>query len=196
MTAGILLAAVVAYLGATALQVWLASRSDGARPAQAIVVLGAAQYDGTPSPVLATRLDHVVQLYRDGIAEIVIVTGGGRPGDRFTEAAASARYLSEHGVPGGAVERETTGETSYESLAATSRFLRADGIEEVVLVSDPWHAYRIAAIAEEVGLSARVSPTPSTLYEGWTHVSRLARETAAVAVGRLIGYRRLDRLFA
>lgn len=187
-------AACVAYIAVTAGQVWWASRQDGAQPAQAIVVLGAAQYNGRPSPVLQGRLEHVIDLYRQGVADYIVVTGGNRPGDLFTEASASARYLSNRGVPGAAVERETTGATSYESLRATARFLAADDITDVLLVSDPYHAYRIGAIADEVGLRARVSPTPYSPFRGWTHVRRLARETLAVAVGRLIGFRRLDRL--
>lgn len=184
----------VLYVAVTAVQVWLAAHRDEAGTAEAIVVLGAAQYDGRPSPVLAARLDHVIDLYRRDVAEYIVVTGGNQPGDRFTEAGASARYLSRHGVPGGAVERETTGASSYESLAATARFLRAEGVDEVLLVSDPYHSLRIAAIADDVGLDARVSPTPTAPYSWWSQANRLAKETAAVAVGRIVGFRRLDRL--
>lgn len=189
-------ALVVLYVAVTAVQVWMAAHSDEAGTADAIVVLGAAQYDGRPSPVLAARLDHVVDLYRRDVAGYIVVTGGNRPGDRFTEAGASARYLSRHGVPGGAVERETTGASSYESLAATARFLQDEGIDDVLLVSDPYHSLRIRSIAEDVGLDARVSPTPTAPYSWWSQTQRLARETAAVAVGRIVGFRRLDRLAA
>jgi vancomycin permeability regulator SanA len=185
----------VLYVAVTFVQVWTAARTnDDVQPAEAIVVLGAAQYNGRPSPVLRARLDHVVALYEDGTAPLVVVTGGGREGDRFTEAAASASYLSDHGVPGGAVERETTGATSYESLAATARFLRERGISDVVLVSDPFHAYRIAAISDEVGMRAEVSPTPSSAVGGDARLRHLLRETAGVSLGRIIGYRRLDHV--
>jgi uncharacterized SAM-binding protein YcdF (DUF218 family) len=180
------------YVTITFAQVLAASRQDEAAPAEAIVVLGAAQYDGRPSPVLRARLDHVVSLYSDGIAPLVVVTGGSREGDRFTEAAASASYLSDHGVPGGAIERETTGSTSYESLAATARFLRERGVTQIVLVSDPFHAYRIGAISREVGMRAAVSPTPSSAISGTAQWRHLLKETGAVSVGRIIGYRRLD----
>lgn len=167
-----------------------AAERDEARPAQAIVVLGAAQYDGVPSPVLANRLDHAAALYQDGIAPLIVVTGGRQEGDRFTEAEAGANYLAaEHGIPGGDIERETTGHNSWESLAAAARFLRAGGITEVVLVSDGYHALRIAHIAADLGLDAVVSPAP-----GDPSFARLSRETVAVAVGRLIGYDRLVRL--
>jgi uncharacterized SAM-binding protein YcdF (DUF218 family) len=185
---------VLAYLAMTFVQVWLASRQDGARPAGAIVVLGAAQYDGEPSPVLRARLDHAAELYARGLAPLVVVTGGSRPGDRFTEARAAAEYLYPRGVPDQAQLRENSGRTTYETLAATARILRERQVIEVVLVSDPFHAFRSAAIAEEVGLDASVSPTPSTRITGAASVRRVARETAAVALGRLIGYRRLDGL--
>jgi vancomycin permeability regulator SanA len=189
---GVVLLVALVYVAITFTQVWSASRQSEAVPAEAIVVLGAAQYDGRPSPVLRARLDHVVSLYSDGIAPLVVVTGGSQEGDRFTEAAASASYLSDHGVPGGAIERETTGSTSYESLAATARFLRERDITEVVLVSDPFHAYRIGAISREVGMHAAVSPTPSSAINGPARWRHLLKETGAVSVGRIIGYRRLD----
>lgn len=188
----LLLGAVAAvYVAVTFVQVWQASRRDEARPAQAIIVLGAAQYDGRPSPVLARRLDHAAALYEEGVAPLIVVTGGRRPGDRFTEAEAGANYLEEAGVPGGAIEREVQGDNSWESLAAAARFLRADGITSVVLVSDPYHAMRIDGIAHELGLDAVVSPAGSGSALG-----PLVRETAAVAVGRIIGYDRLVRIDA
>lgn len=188
------LALVVLYVGITFVQVWVASQRDDARSAEAIVVLGAAQYDGRPSPVLAARLDHAADLYEHGVAGLVVVTGGARAGDRFTEAAAAAAYLSNQGVPGGAVERETTGTTSYESLASTARFLRDRGITDVVLVSDPFHARRIATIADEVGMNASVSPTPTSPVAGITRLRHLLKETVGVSIGQLIGYRRLDNV--
>lgn len=189
---GMVLLAVVLYVAFTFGQVWVAAHQDDVRPAEAIVVLGAAQYNGRPSPVLEGRLRHAADLYERGIAPLVVVTGGSREGDNFTEAAASASWLSDNGVPGGAVERETTGSTSYESLAATARFLAERGISDVVLVSDPFHAYRIGAIGDEVGMEATVSPTPHSPIDGAEQWRHLVRETAAVSVGRLVGYRRLD----
>lgn len=188
-TAVMLLVIAVAYLGVTFVQVWMASGRDQARPADAIVVLGAAQYDGEPSPVLARRLDHAAELYAQGIAPVIVVTGGNQPGDRFTEATAGANYLIRLGVPDAAIRREVQGESSWESLAAAARFLRADGTTSVVLVSDPYHAMRIDGIAAELGLDAAVSPADTG-----TPVGALLRETAAVAVGRIIGYDRLVRI--
>ena len=177
----------VLYLAATFATVWRAAHHDGARPASAIVVLGAAQYDGRPSPALKARLDHVVELWQDGKAASIVVTGGKQPGDRFTEATASASYLKAQGIPEGKILREVSGRSSFESLAGSASFLKRRGLTRVVLVSDAYHAARIEGIAEEVGLDATVSPTPSTRSPS---ASRYARETVAVAAARIVGFRR------
>jgi uncharacterized SAM-binding protein YcdF (DUF218 family) len=185
---------VVLYFAVTFVQVWLASRRDDRTPTQAIIVLGAAQYDGRPSPVLAARLDHAYVLWREGVADTIVVTGGGQEGDRFTEASAGAMYLHRLGVPDEVILRETTGHSSWESLAASARFLEDRGIERVTLVSDPFHAARIAAIAGELGFDAHVSPTPHSPVRGMQHVRRLGTEAVRVGIGRLVGYERLTRV--
>jgi uncharacterized SAM-binding protein YcdF (DUF218 family) len=181
------------YFAITFVQVWHAARQDDARPAQAIIVLGAAQFDGRPSNVLQARLDHAADLYNRKLAPIIVVTGGGQPGDRFTEAGASAKYLEGKGIPADAIELETTSSNSRDELAAAARFLHKQGINDVLLVSDGFHAYRIDAIADEVGLNGYVSPTPSSPITGMNELRAEFRETVAVAAGRLIGYDRLDR---
>jgi uncharacterized SAM-binding protein YcdF (DUF218 family) len=185
--------AVFGYFAVTFAQVWHASRQDDARPAEAIIVLGAAQFDGRPSNVLQARLDHAANLYDRKLAPRVVVTGGGQPGDRFTEAAASAKYLEQKGIPASSIELETTSTNSRDELAAAARFLHEQGIDDVLLVSDGFHAYRINAIADEVGLRAHVSPTPSSPVKGFDELRADFRETVAVAAGRLIGYDRLER---
>ncbi|MGQ0823649.1 MAG: YdcF family protein [Actinomycetota bacterium] len=186
-------ALVFVYLLVTFVQVWRAARSDNARPSDAIVVLGAAQYDGRPSAVLAARLDHALLLYEADIAPVIVVTGGRQEGDRFTEATAAATYLHEHGVPDTAILRETTGRSSWESLAASARFLEERAMTNVVLVSDPYHAARIDAIASEVGLDAVTSPTDTSPIDGASEWRRFATETLRVGAGRIFGFRRLDR---
>ena len=178
------------YLGVTFTQVFMASRRDQAQPAEAIVVFGAAQYDGRPSPVLQARLDHAFDLYRQKLAPVIVVTGGNQPGDRFTEATASANYLLAKGVPDEDVLREVSGKSSWQSLAAVASFLEERDIHQVLLVSDPFHSYRIAAMADELGLDAHASPTHSSPIAGLTEVRYMARETVAVAVGRITGFRR------
>lgn len=178
------------YVAVTFTQVWSASQRDEAQPAEAIIVLGAAQYDGRPSPVLRARLDHAAALYHSDLAPIVVVTGGNRPGDRFTEATAGATYLHGQGIPDSAIRREVGGRSTWESLAATARFLREEEVSSVLLVSDPSHSYRIEAIARELGFDAHVSPTAGG-GSRTAALRALVRETAAVAVGRVVGYRRL-----
>lgn len=181
---------LIVYLGVTFAQVWAAARGDEARPAQAIVVFGTAQYNGTPSPVLAARLDHAVDLYRRKLAPVIVVTGGSQPGDSFTEASASANYLLRRGIPDDDVLREVSGTTSWQSLAAAANFLDDRDIDEVLLVSDPFHSFRIRAMASELGLDGHTSPTRTSPISGFSEAEYLARETVAVAVGRIVGFRR------
>jgi uncharacterized SAM-binding protein YcdF (DUF218 family) len=173
--------------------VWLVFRTgntDQARPVDAIVVLGAAQYDGRPSPQLAARLDHVVELWDNGVAPMVVTTGGNRPGDRFTEAQASATYLEERGVPADAIV-QVGGTTSYDSLVATRDELRSRGLDRVVLVSDPYHALRTRLVSQELGLTAYVSPTRTSPVQGSDVFWRELKEAAGISVGRIIGFDRL-----
>lgn len=189
--AAALVVAVVGYYLMSLFQVWSTGRSDDARPVDAIVVMGSAQYDGEPSPQLAARLDHVVELWPQGVAPLVVVTGGKRPEDRFTEAEASAAYLVERGVPAGAILQENAGTNSYESLQGVEALLATQGLDEVLIVTDPYHAMRSRLIAEGVGLQAWVSPTPTSVVDGGESLVRHLREAAGVAIGRLIGFDRL-----
>jgi vancomycin permeability regulator SanA len=178
----------VGYVFLTFLQVIQASGEDSRDEAEAIVVLGAAQYDGQPSPVLAGRLDHAYELWESGVADYVVTTGSNRPGDRFTEGYAAFEYLRFAGIPEANILVVTDGESSWEQLAATARVLRNEGLDDsVVLVSDPYHALRLRQIADQVGLDAAVSST-----EGGSSMRQLVRETAAVSLGRILGYRRID----
>jgi uncharacterized SAM-binding protein YcdF (DUF218 family) len=190
----VLLLIVVGYFVVTFGQVWWASRRDDRTPTQAIVVLGAAQYNGRPSAVLAARLDHAYTLWRDKVAPTIVVTGGRIAGDPYTEAGVGATYLLRRGVPDADVLRETQGRNSWESLAASARFLRDRGITHVTLVSDPFHDARIAGIASELGLDAHVSPTRDSPIRGAAVWRRLANETVRVGIGRILGYRSLTRI--
>ncbi|HNJ97274.1 MAG TPA: YdcF family protein [Ilumatobacteraceae bacterium] len=171
-------------------QVWRVGESDQARPVDAIIVLGAAQYDGRPAPVLEARLNHVVELYQQGYAPLVVTTGGNQPGDRFTEAEASANYLIDHGVPKGAIV-EVVGDTSYDELRAARDVLHGRGLDRVLLVSDPYHMLRVRLVAEELGLTAYVSPTRTSPVGGWTAFELHLKEAAGISLGRLIGFDRL-----
>lgn len=184
---------VVGYVAVTAGQVAFAARPRVAHKADAIVVLGAAQYDGRPSPALQTRLDRAAELYAQGLAPEVWVTGGQQPGDRFTEASASDLYLQRKGVPRTALNLETQGVNTYQSIAAAARYLREQDARRVLLVSDAWHSYRLLQTAAEVGLRGSVAPAPTDLTSSLA-LRRVSRETLLVAVGRFIGYRRLANL--
>ncbi len=191
-------AVTTAYVTVTAVQVWRASRHDDAgrfgpaTPVDAIVVMGAAQYDGRPSPVLEARLRHALALWDAGLARHVVVTGGNRPGDRFTEAGVSERWLVERGVPAEVIFGEDTGRSSWASLAAIAGAMEDRGLRRVLLVSAPYHARRILEMSRALGLDASVSPVADAPDRPTPR--RLLQETAAVAVGRIIGFDRLDAL--
>lgn len=189
-----LLVGVLVYLAFGFFQVWSTARGDHARKAQAIVVFGAAQYQGRPSPVLAARLDHALDLYRREMAPRIVVTGGRAEGDLVTEATASADYLISRGVPDEDILREVSGRSSWQSLAAASVFLAGRGIDDVILVSDPFHSYRIKAMAAELHMTAATSPTRTSPIEGLSELRYMAREAVAVSVGRIIGYGRQARI--
>ncbi|HXE56489.1 MAG TPA: YdcF family protein [Gemmatimonadales bacterium] len=154
----IALAGTLAYAVSFGL-VLLASREDQRRPADAIVVLGAAQYNGRPSPVLRARLDHALELYRAGLAPLVVVTGGIGTGDRESEATVGRRYLVSNGVPPSAVVVRPEGRTTEASMRAVAEWVRDRDLRRVLLVSDPFHMCRLRLEARRVELEAHTSPT-------------------------------------
>ncbi len=142
--------------------VFAAAHRDEAGPADAIVVMGAAQYDGRPSPVFRARLDHAAALYRRRLAPEVIVTGGTGTGDTVSEAVVGRRYLLAAGLPGGAVTAESTGRTSAPSVAAAARRVRVRGGTRLLFVSDGFHLLRLAFLARRNGVRALGSPAPGS----------------------------------
>ncbi|HKH26671.1 MAG TPA: YdcF family protein [Acidimicrobiia bacterium] len=188
----VVLAALLYYV-VTFVQVWWAARGDDTRRSEAIVVLGAAQFNGRPSAVFKARLDHAAALYHDRVAPLIVVTGGKQIGDQFTEATSGANYLHGKGVPDAAILRETTSRTSWESLAAAAHVLEDRGAKDVVLVSDPFHALRIRSIANELGLDAVTSPTRTSPISGFDEWRRFMSEAMRVAAGRIVGFGRLAR---
>jgi uncharacterized SAM-binding protein YcdF (DUF218 family) len=176
---------------ASAVAVWRAAHHDGASDvdhADAIVVLGAAQYDGEPSPVFRGRLDHAVLLWEQGRADRVVTVGGKQPGDRTTEAEAGRAYLIEQGVPADAVVAIPAGGTTFESLRAASRWLHEEGHGSAFLVSDPWHNARIEAMAGDLGLTGHASATwTSGATSEESRGQGYLRETFAYLHYRLLG---------
>lgn len=147
---------VIAYVS---FRIWDQGNRDDSRPADVIVVLGAAQFDGRPSSVFQARLEHAVALYQAGVAPILVVTGGKLPGDRTTEAATARIYALEHGVPDAAILVEDRGRTTLESLRTVGAMLRDRGAGSAVFVSDRTHMLRVLRIARDQGITAYGSPT-------------------------------------
>jgi uncharacterized SAM-binding protein YcdF (DUF218 family) len=183
------------YLAFTAVQVWLTSRHHDAHPAQAIVVMGAAQYDGVPSPDLVARLQDAYNLWHQHLATTVVVTGFKKPGDKFTEAEASARWLEQpaYRVPPADI-LEVGGNDSWTNLSLAAAALHQRGLTKVLVVTDGFHEDRSLAIASNVGLQAWPVPANHSPITGWATVPYYAKETVGVAVGRVFGYSRLHRL--
>jgi len=151
--------------GVLLLAVFSFSRHDETRPVDAIVVLGAAQYDGRPSPVLRARLDHAIDLYRRGLAPRLIVTGGTGVGDTVSEAMVGRRYAMRNGVPDSAILLESTGQHSGQSIASVADLMHARELHTALLVSDPFHMLRLRLLAWHFGIRAYSSPTRSSPIE-------------------------------
>jgi uncharacterized SAM-binding protein YcdF (DUF218 family) len=147
-------------ISASAVLIW-ASR-DEARPAQAIVVLGAAQYAGKPSPVLRARLDHALDLWNRHLAALLILTGGTGAGDTTSEAAVGRTYARKRGVPDSAILVENEGRTTSESMRAVAGMLEVRGLQTALLVSDPFHMLRLRILARRFGFTPYTSPTQTS----------------------------------
>ena len=176
---------------ATVAAVWYWGRRDAARPADAIVVLGAAQYAGRPSPVLKARLDHGIALWKDSIAPRLVLTGGTGDGDTTSEAAVGRRYAMEQGVPAAAILVEVQGRTTIESLRAVASMSRQHDFDRVVLVSDPFHMLRVQLLAMRYGLDASTSPTRSSPISERRQLSYVLGESVKVPISLI--FERGDR---
>lgn len=146
-----------------AVVIW--SSMDQARPAGSIVVLGAAQYDGKPSPVLRARLDHGIDLWKRNMGRVLVFTGGQGYGDTTSEAAVGRNYARKHGVPDTAILMENKGRTTRESMLAVVEILANRGINSAILVSDPFHMLRLWIIGRRLGLKTYTSPTRTSPIE-------------------------------
>ena len=189
-------ASFTSFFLVTLAQVWLTGRDDSFASndsrVDAIVVLGAAQYDGRPSPQLRARLDHALLLWRKSSAERLIVTGGKQSADRFTEAQASREYLIQNGVPDAAIVVEPQGESTYQSLSAVKATTDSLTVRRIVVVSDPYHVLRAQLVAREVGFTTEVSATRSSVVRGGAALRRNIRESLGIMVGRITGFQQLE----
>ncbi|WP_372502674.1 YdcF family protein [Dietzia maris] len=168
--------------GFISFRVWSVARVDDRSPADAIVVLGAAQYNGIPTPVFQARLEHAALLFEEGVAPQVITVGGSQPGDLYTEAGSGRAYLTRLGVPPEAILAVETGTNTEGSLDAVAQTVRDQGGQSVVLVSDPTHSYRSRMMARDAGLDAWTSPTRHgpAVWTRENQIMGIIRETGAV----------------
>jgi uncharacterized SAM-binding protein YcdF (DUF218 family) len=182
---------LVVGLLVTGVAVWRAAHTDDASRvdhADVILVLGAAQYDGRPSPVFEGRLRHASLLYEAGRAGTIVVLGGAAPGDRTSEAEAGRDWLVSEGIPPDAVVASPVGSTTYESLEAAAGWMQAHQLSSAFLVSDPWHNLRVKRMAADLGIEGYASATwQSAARTEGTRFGGYARETFAYLYYRLFG---------
>jgi len=184
--AGLVLAGGLAWTGWVYGQIRYYAERDEARPADAIAVFGAAEYDGRPSPVLRARLDHALELYGRKLAPYVITLGGGDENDQHSEGGVGRDYLLAHGVPEAAIIAETHSDNTEESAARLARIARANHLNRIIVVSDGTHLFRIHALCERVGLTVYTSPRPVTGSISWQDsFSRMAHEIISYTAWRL-----------
>jgi len=184
-----LCAVIVVAFGATGLAVWRAAHTDDAAHVgrtDVIMVLGAAQYDGRPSPVFEGRLRHAELLYGEDKADTILVLGGAAPGDRFTEADAGRAWLISEGLPSASVVASPVGRTTLESLQAAADWMQQQDLHSAFLVSDPWHNLRVKRMASDLGIEAYASATwKSAARTEGTRFEGYLRETTASLYYRL-----------
>jgi uncharacterized SAM-binding protein YcdF (DUF218 family) len=184
LTALWFLAAALAIVAAVLIfAIYRQARTDQARPAQAIVVLGTAQYNGWPGPVFQARLDRALELWSAGYAPLLVVTGGKMPGDGYTEAEAAWNYLTAAGVPAEAIVAEYAASDTWESMQGVAAVLDPLGVHEVILVSDGFHLFRSRLMARDVGLQTWGSPAEESPIRtgGGGELAYVIREAAGVA---------------
>lgn len=170
-------------------RIWEQAGRDERRSADVIVVMGAAQYDGRPSPLFAARLDHAIDLFHEGVAPRLIVTGGKREGDRTTEAASAREYAVRHDVPEDAILAEDTSRTTLQSIRGVAGLMEENGLSTAVFVSDPTHMLRVLRMAADVGLEAYGSPTRTSPLEREpvARIDATVHELGALAVYFITG---------
>jgi uncharacterized SAM-binding protein YcdF (DUF218 family) len=175
--------------GWAVVRVWQVGRQDSHRAADAIVVLGAAQFDGQPSKIFAARLAHARTLLQNGVAPRIVTVGGSRPGDRFTEAQAGANWLTARGIAKADVVVVGQGGDTLSSMRAAATSFAQHGWRSAVLVTDPWHSLRSRSIADDLGIRAQTSPsrTGPAVHSRGTEVRYVLREATAYLYYRLFG---------
>lgn len=184
----LLLVFALGYLFTLPVRIYLDGLRDECAKVDVIIVLGAAQYNGRPSDILKARLDHALSLYRQGLAKHLLFTGGRRPNDRYSEAQAGRMYAMQNGVPSCDIFLEGQGRTTMQSLQASADIMRQNHFSSAILVSDPFHAFRLRRMSRDLGMRALVSPAANSRVRGWSkQFHYIAREMAVYAIYRLVG---------
>ena len=178
--AAIVLLVVLVVVGVGA-RIWWVARTDDRRHSDAILVLGASQYNGRPSPVFEARLAHALELWREHVSSHVVTVGGGQPGDRTTEGAAGKVWLVDHGVPADDVVAVTSGSDTLQSVRDAKKAMAGEGWRTAVVVTDPWHSFRARSMADDAGIDAVSSPVRSgpAVRTRAIELRYIARETGA-----------------
>jgi len=189
-----LMSVVILYFAITFVQIWMTGHEHSTKQAQAILVFGTTEDNGTPSPELHARLDEALVLWHHDRAPWIAVTGGKRPGDHFTEAGVSATYLESHGVPASQILKGS-GTDTWRNVSSVRSKLKTHHIKTVLTVTDPFHEDRAMAIASSQGLTPYPSPvrnSPTVKHSLWKYY---LKETFGVGIGRVIGYQRFHSWF-
>jgi uncharacterized SAM-binding protein YcdF (DUF218 family) len=181
----ILTGLALCYFAYVYYQVWRQAHLDEARKVDVIVVLGAAQYWGRPSPVLRARLDHALDLYRREVAPRIITTGGFGKGSTFSESEVSREYLSRQGVPAEFVTVETAGQSTIQSALAVAEIMDRMELRSCVVVSDDYHIFRIKQMLEALGIEVYGSPRQSEQDSPWQRRWFYARESLGYILWRV-----------
>ena len=187
----LVLSVIVLYFAVTFVQIWLTGHHHSSAKAQAILVFGTTEDNGVPSPELRARLDQALTLYRHHRAPWIVVTGGRRRGDVYTEAGVSATYLEDHGVRASSIIKGG-GSDTWQNVESVLDKLQRRHVATVITVTDPFHEYRAMAIASAQGLTPYPSPvrnSPTIKHQLWRYY---LKETLEVGVGRVVGYGRLS----
>ena len=161
---------------------------DEARPADVILVLGAAEYRGRPSPVLEARLNHALFLYLQGMAPRILTTGGAGGDPMFTEGNVARDYLTRHHVPSEAILVENEGETTVQSIAAAAEIMRQMNLKSCIVVSDGYHIYRVKRMLQFQGIKVYGSPRPSSVgpvQDSWREEWVYVRQAIAYVLWRI-----------
>jgi uncharacterized SAM-binding protein YcdF (DUF218 family) len=186
---GLLVVAALVWAASISVRIWWDARGQDTTPTDGLVVLGAAQWDGTPSPVFRSRLLRAQELFDAGVAPRIFTTGGRLEGDRLTEAEAGRNFLVRNGVPESSIVVLPVGNATSQSMAAVAEYYQQQGLSTATLVTDPWHTFRSEAIADDYGIEARSAPVQSgpIVQSRTVQLRYIMRETAAYISWVLFG---------